>query len=764
MPKQGQRAEINTFIQGLITEASPLNYPTNASLDEDNFELNRDGTRDRRLGMDFEPANAEIDTGEFDYSVSLESVNTFKWSSVNGLIDQDLVVVQVNKKLFFFDASVATISTTGYKGTITLSSLPTGVRFSFAALEGKLIVASGIPSIAVVSYNSTLGTFSVVYDRLKTRDVWGVEVTTSSYEADISFRGTTLPDSHVYNLQNQSWGIPRKNKAGTLVNPITQYNTDLSLYPSNSELVWAGLKFVPATGSTDPFERMYTNMYTEALGANVLASKGYFIIDVLDRGTSRQTAFAANKTKYATMTPSTVTLPTDSTSGGATCIESFAGRVFYAGFNGEVTGGDKRSPLLSDHIFFSGLVRSFKDIFRCHQEGDPTSRDSFDLLDSDGGFLRISGAQGIIALRSLQSNLVVFATNGVWLVSGGSDYGFSATNFKVNKVSNFGAVSITSIVTQNNQIYYWAEDAIYVVGSSEVGDIVSKSITDDSIKTFYEKITDKAKISSLGAYDQFTKKIRWLYKQYDLFTSTSLTRELILDLSLNAFYTSTISNSAGNVTEVMGVFISTAFSSSGGSDPVLVGTDLVYVDDAPVGVVSNIRKTATNSLRYLTLIKTEGFVSISFAYYQDSDFVDWFSVDSVGVDAKAYLLTGSQIAGDSAIDKQIPYLVMHFRRTESGTLDGIPDNQSSCKVRSQWNWANTIKSNKWGPQFQAYRYRVARFVEGESDDYDNGFETIVSKSKLRGRGKAFALYLETEPRKDCRILGWNLTINANALA
>lgn len=763
MPKQGTRVELNTFIQGLITEASPLNYPANASLEEDNFELNRDGTRDRRLGMDFEPEHSPIATSQAVSGVSIASVSTFKWSAVNGLIDQDLIVVQLNKTLYFFDSAAPIISTGGAKGSITLSSLPTGIKYSFAALEGKLIVASGTALIAVVSYNSITEVFSVEYDRLKTRDVWGVEVPSSQYETDVSYRGTTLPGEHAYNLQNQSWGIPRKDKTNTLVDPIAKYFTDLSLYPSNSELVWAGLKYSAATSTNDPFERMYTNMYTEALGANIMASKGYFIIDVLSRGDSREAAYAANIAKHSILAPASVTLPQDETSGGATCVEALAGRVFYAGFSGDVTGKDKRSPVLSDYVFFSSLVKSYTDVFKCYQEGDPTSRDNLDLVETDGGFLRISGAQGIIALRSLQSNLVVFATNGVWLVSGGSDYGFSATNYKVSRVSNFGALANTSIVVQNDRIFYWAEDGIYVLGPNQYGDITATSTTDTTIKTFYEKITLNAKESAVGAYDQFTKKIRWLYKENDLFGSTSLTRELVLDLSINAFYTSTIQRSSGNTVEIMGLFVSRAFSSGGVNDPVFVGSDLVYAGTEPVGVTSVVRKTDFNSIRYLALIKNGSNVDISFAYYQSADFLDWASVDGIGVDAKAYLLTGYQIAQDSAIPKQIPYLVMHFRRTEFGTDGMVPDNQSSCLVRSQWDWANTARSNKWSPQFQAYRYRVPRFVEFENEDFDNGFETVVTKNKLRGRGRSFAMYIETEAGKDCRILGWNITLNANSV-
>lgn len=55
MPKNPVKAEVNNFIGGLITEASELAFPPNASPDIENYEHNRDGSISRRLGMDFEP-------------------------------------------------------------------------------------------------------------------------------------------------------------------------------------------------------------------------------------------------------------------------------------------------------------------------------------------------------------------------------------------------------------------------------------------------------------------------------------------------------------------------------------------------------------------------------------------------------------------------------------------------------------------------------------------------------------------------------------
>lgn len=738
MTKQGTRAEVNSFVQGLITEASPLNFPPNASVDEENFELNRDGSRNRRLGMDYETGyTVRTTTTPLD---SNPKYNTFVWKSVNGDVDKDFLVVQIGNELRFFNLASDDISTTGYVGITTLSSFAGTDKYSFAAIEGRLVVVSGKEFIYVVT-NTGATTFSATTATLKVRDLWGVEEASATTENDISDNPTVLTNKHIYNLQNQSWGIPRKDKTGTLANPITIYSDALGYAPSNSETVWPGLQFQPIAGTADPYERIYPALYQEARGADMSAPKGFFIIDVMKRGTSRMAAYDANATKYAgtlygTFTPISA-LVEDQTTGGPTCVAEFAGRVFYGGFGGVVTSGDARSPDLSSFVLFSQLVINNNDIYQCYQEGDPTSRENSDLVDTDGGFIRISGAKKIISIRALESNLVVIATNGVWVISGGADYGFSASNYKVTKVSSFGGLSDSSVISEGGRLFYWAEDGIYAVQKDQFGDLGVESITSSTIQRLYDVIPKDSKEAAYGSYDPYAKKVRWVYKTGTAFTADSVTNELILDLVLGAFYKNKVGNVTGNAVELICPFHSLLYE----------------VDDFHL-----------HSLKYLTLVKNGLNIDFTFSHYKNDDFTDWKAFDGVGIDAKAFLITGATTAGDSAIEKQIPYLVMHFRKTEGGvSVDKTPLYPSSCLVRSMWNWAGSANSNKWSSLFQAYRYRLPYFILDTDTVYDNGFAVVTTKNKIRGRGKAFAFYMETEPLKDCRLLGWNITLNGNAI-
>lgn len=760
MPKQVQKAEVNTFVGGLITEANPLNFPPNASADELNFELNRDGSRNRRLGMNFEPSFGFQNTGYTVDQVNNLGTNTFAWNAVAGNPTLNYIVFQVGQRLLIYNANVTNFSGTGYITTLLITQFSASTVYSMASVEGKLVVVSGAETIAVVQLigNSLV----VTYERLVTRDLWGVEETEiPAYENDVSFRAGAFSNLHAYNLQNQSWGIPRKDQSGTLGDPQLYYGVQLGVYPSNSEQVWAGLQFQAVAIGQDPFERMFGNLWQETLGSKSVAAKGYYTIDVLRRGQSRFDAMVANNAKYPQVALSAA-FRDDFSPFGPVAVEEFSGRVFYGGFQGQVTNGDARSPTLGNYVFFSQLVKSAGDITKCYQEGDPTSRDDSDIVDTDGGFIRISGAQQILAMHTLGLSLIVYASNGVWSITGGeTDSGFSATNYKVSQISNFGIVSQKSVVIEGSSAYFWANDGIYEVAPNQLGDFSVSSITLKTIQSLYRQIPNLSKEASFGAYDEVNKKIRWVYTINDIFSFSQETYELIFDTALNAFTQNQIMNSVSAATVLTGMFTTQNATVADVSVDVAVNDDLVLSNVDGVVLQSSTKSSAIQFVRYFAFSKQGTSLFTTVAYYWDQNWEDWVSQDGVGVDAKAHCLTGDVTAGDSSINKQIPYLTMSFVRTENGAdTNGVPLQQSSCLMRTQWNFANAIQSNKWSALQQAYRYRKVNY-QGVGSFFDTGFSVIQSKNKVRGRGRAFALYFETEPGKDCQILGWNIAITGD---
>lgn len=761
MVKPVAKAEISSFVKGIITEASPLNFPADASRDEENFILNNDGSRQRRLGLDFEDGHVLRSTGLPQTGLISAAHTSYRWLNAGNDALNEFAVIQFGTKIDIFDTAKTNISGDGFLGSVTLSGVSASVNFSYATVDGALIIAANTEVIHIIQYDNP--NFLYTTRSLLVRDLWGIEDTENN---EINTRPITLNNGQLYNRRNQGWGLPRKNQDGILSDPLIVFNNTYSKYPANSEVVYTGLQF-QAVADGEPYERIFTNLYDDSFGlVTSNAAKGYFIIDALKRGTSRFNAHLNNQSKFPVLILPITSLPADQTSGGCSLVADFSGRIFFSGFQGDVIDGDNNSPILSSYVLFSQVVKSKEDIVKCYQVGDPTSRENVDLVDTDGGFIRISGAKQITGLVSLSNNLFVIADNGVWSISGGSDYGFSATNYSVKRISNFGCDSPNSIVLVNNQIFFFGESGIFVITQDQFGTWNVISITEKTIQSFYDDISAESRINSRGIYDIFDKKIRWIIDQDLDKVNNNIVRELIFDTQLNAFTVSKFYNLSIDTPSVIGFMQTASFISQVMPEDVEVGEVDVFVGINQVVISSNRRISGLQSVKYITLHgSVGGNVGYSFSQYVNTDFRDWFSVDNVGVDAYGFMLTGIVTARDSSSYKQSPYITVHMLKTEDGVVvvdtNLIPSHQSSCLLSSQWDWANTSASNKFGQKQQAYRYRKPLFITGPFDSYDNGFEVVSSKNKLRGRGKALSLLFETEPNKDCHILGWNLEITGN---
>lgn len=788
MSKQVAKLEVNTFVGGFVTEASPLTFPPNASSDEENFDFKPTGLRYRRKGIDWEDEHAFITAAVSPSLLGDFAYNTFKWTSPGGDNTKEVLVVQIGKRLDFFLLNEERLSSLGFLQNLSLPLSSNNTKCSFASIEGMLAIACGEEEIYSVEYSE--GVFSLNSFRLQVRDLWGVF---TNEAANKSFRPKTPSEYHIYNLRNQGWALPRRcygytmtydlipktapelgevlpsgisygNKfdninltywAGAIEDtndPVASLYSMKRMFPSSSDTVWSGMQTV---GRDLPLEEFYPDQLFAATSIGGVSAKGYFIIDALRRGSSRLEAANLHKVRYPKTEFTISTLPQDQSTGGASVVEAWAGRVFYAGFSGEVVGGDNNSPDLTNAVLFSQVVKGRGDINKCYQDGDPTSREDSDIVDTDGGFIKISNAGPIIQMANLGSALAVVATNGVWVIKGGSDYGFTATNYSVEKISSSGCQTPFSIVEVEGALFYWGDSGIVRIARNEFGDLVATNITESTIQTFYDEIPLPEKRLVSGFYNETEKKIIWLYGQKSEIGAGAVT-ELRLDLRLNAFSKYKLNNSD---TSILANIPPASFRSGVKEDTVIIGGDVVEVNTQPVDMITTQTLSDIPTSKYLVLVTDSEDLNVlkySFAELNNEEFKDWGVVD-----AKAYLVTGAFTANESSVAKQTPYLVMHFLRTEEGVDDeGVPLKQSGCKVRSQWDWATSPLSKKWSGFFQAYRYKRPLFSE---EGFDNGFETVVSKSKLRGRGKALSLHIETEESKDCKLVGWCLQVTGNQL-
>lgn len=770
MGRSVSAAELNTFVAGFITEASPLTFPANATLDEANFVLNRDGSRIRRLGMDAIEGFSLINTGVTPPLDNDIVFGSFKWENAGGNPDKIFIVVQIGPVVQMYDAGVNPIS----DGLVHSHTFSTGhnVKFGFAGVDGMLVVATGQPAITVFEYTGS--SIKNTNGNLKVRDMFGVEDIWNGENlrqgSGVGTRPTSLTDNHLYNLRNQTWGPMRLYFNDPVAgDPVYMFSTMGGNYPSNADNLNRSLFANTANpalndSSTDRYQTY--DSWVNPPGS-FPAPTGYFIIDALSRGSSRISEYkklVQQNAAFGVTTLNIKALPLDQTPGGANVVAEYGGRAWYAGFSGQLVDGDIHSPRMASYVLFSQLVDDPSDIFACYQSGDPTSKDEPELLDTDGGFIRIDGAYGISGLISVGDGLMVVAANGIWMIQGGSDYGFKATNYLVTKITNYGCDSPGSIVPIDNTFMYWSDSGIYRVAPDQFGDYKAESLTERTIQTFYDKIDTLDKIRCNGIYDAYNKKVRWVYG--NRVDSATESKELIFDLPLSAFYNSVINQSIKLPIVVAGVPVPPFRMVANDVIVTVNGNDVtVNGEDVTTEVVS--KEQAPKDMIYLVVTGITPVIQVTFATYHNTDFVDWQRLSpSTAKDAEAYMVTGWMSNGDYQRSKQVPYITFHFNKTEQGFEedehgDFVPTRPSSCFVSAHWDWSNSANSGKWGREFQAYRFKRHWMPESVDDSFDNGYYTVVTRNKLRGQGKVLSMKIRTEPKKDCHLLGWSMSMSMN---
>ena len=737
-----QKAEkaYRSFVRGLITEANQLTFPENASIDEANFVLNRDGSRSRRLGVDYESSYALTATGLTATDIKEGKQSFHVWESPGGDTSVSLGLVRIKDKIWFMnlltDSPSANLKNGG--SPITIASLSNN-KIETSVINNKcVIVSKDLPRPVLLTYAKTTGLVTQSTIQLEIRDIYGVD---DSLFLDT--RPTTLSNEHKYNLRNQGWN--KNIVTSTGADAIDYTFTELGQYPSNADN-WT-LGKISNTASAD-YEKYDPDTLVKNSFSNYQIAKGSFIIDAFERGVGRM-----NKSDV------TSGLPTDREEGNISTITSYAQRLFYSGVESNVTGSDIRSPNYSGYIFFSKIIKSDDDFGKCHQEADPTDPGINDLIDTDGGSIQIPDITRVVKIIASQASVLVFAENGVWEVYGDTG-GFIATSFQASKISTNGITNGESVVNVNGNFIYWSKAGIYLLKPDTAsGRFAAESLSLTSIQDLYLNIPEVAKDFCKGIYDEKENRVRYLYNDSTGYSSSnypnSYNKELIYDLTLKAWSKNELSSLASDSPYVADYVAMPGYSVSAREESVVAGTDTVLVTAGDTVVVpDDVATSRTEQFSFLTIVGT----SFTLSKYNGSDFLDWKTKDSVGVDYSSYLYTGYELFGDIMRQKQIPYIFLYLQKTEDGFQasgdDLVFKNQSSCKVQAQWGWSNSAANGKWGKEFQAYRILRNYTPSGASDAYDSGDSMVVTKNKLRGSGKCLSLYIRSEAGKDMKLLGW----------
>jgi len=639
--------------KAIVTESNPLTDVENASTDEANFELKRDGSRRRRLGLDYE-AGYSLSENISEGILSEDSMSTYTWNSISGLSSANIVVVQVGETLYLYDSDNSSISANVLSTSIDLSQYEVqGLRAKYEEVEmaevsGRLVVCSPNIEPIYIQYDKDSNTFFSARFGLQIRDFKGLDST-----IPVDENPTTLSDEHSYNLKNQGWGTGN----------INAYFSDTSAYPSTAQQWVIGKDstdvFVPALldkhdfGNSlapngrfilDVFNRVYNTVIGEVVSTDILSATyvdkvgedvahievvsatvhGFTTGDLVEiNGLTLQyyyPAFGWISIKVITeRVRVTVTSTTEFsfdyyTPGGASNYRLLSGSFFaYSTASTEISESSEsyrvssvassgsrvfyaglKDSEYSNYIFFSRIIETEKDLGKCYQKSDPTSEVTSDLLSADGGYIVITGMAKVVKLVALENSIVVFATNGVWQIKGGESLGFTALDYSIHKVSSIGTINSDSILLVESSIVYWADGGIYSISADQVSaKLNATNISEKTIQTLYLNIPSVSRVNATGIYDGDTKRISWLYNKDDDYNGNTykykFNKELVYDVSLGAFYKNEFSELDVDSPYVAGYVSTSNLVTTSVAYDIVVNGDPVEVNADPVQISLDFR-------------------------------------------------------------------------------------------------------------------------------------------------------------------------------
>lgn len=386
-------------------------------------------------------------------------------------------------------------------------------------------------------------------------------------------------------------GLPRD--APFIGNPITRWKTDTGFYPSNALSWWVFKRPVALSNEDAPrgyLEVFDTDIRYQLTMGNTPAPKGHYILEAFNQDRAEVSGIAG--------------IPLVTTGDEKpSVIAFFAGRVFYAGVHFVKFG---------TNVYFSQIVERIGQVGECFQTQDPTDEDVPDLLPSDGGVIVIPELGEVVRLFPKGDSLFVFAVNGVWQITGSEGVGFKANDFSVAKITNTPALSALSFVDVDGNPVWWNRSGIWTLASGK--DAVSTpqvtSLTDTTIKRFYDDIPDESKKWAKGAYNHQRKVIQWVYKNEAPVDETErfkYDRILNLNIMSGAFYPWSVPHHVtddNDVVDLRGVFSVEGDATVEIDENVTVNGAQVTVNAADV-VITFVRREAADSVfKYTATIDT----------------------------------------------------------------------------------------------------------------------------------------------------------------
>jgi len=667
MPQSMNQRVVNTFVKGLITEATELTFPEDASIDELNCDLSRKGNRRRRKAL-IKETNAKESTFSIDEDTN---VTPFVWKNASQIAGLDFLVIKCSSCLRFYKLEGSSVSPNEASYSVNLSSFNVANRHTindtplqFTTLRGLLIVTGRSIDSIYVRYDEDSD--SMVGEKIdfKVRDFEWRGDTTEYFEE------TTSPSKErQYDTYNSGWTEEVLN----VYDENENVPEDEQVWPPLTHRWFSG-KSASGNFSTDEFRKIYAG--------NTLVEPGHFILNLFSKDRSDASGIGG--------------LEVESTNERFSTTTTYAGRIWYSGV-------DDRN--YSDKVYFSRVIRNENDLGTLYQEADPTSESFSDLVDTDGGELTISGAREIKYLYPYGADLLVFARNGIWQIAG-IDRVFKPSAYAVIRLASVGIPSSSSVVDVDGTPIWWGFTGIYTITRDQVsGEGSLQNLSISTIQTFWDEIAEDKRYNSKGTYDSKNKRVYWIYGDSNESIDNKYNNILVFDTVLQSFFPWSISDKTSNTDYVTDLFYydgSTVQESL--DESVTVNGEDVIVSSVTVTVASTYN-TGLSNPQVRLIVKTPND-KVTFATFTGNNFLDWGESEF-----SSYVIAGYDfLQGGITPKKNTLYVTTMLSITEDG-FDESGDgytlvDPSSCLMSSRWDFRSDFSTPR-----QIYRFKRPIIVE-----------------------------------------------------
>lgn len=453
------------------------------------------------------------------------------------------------------------------------------------------------------------------------------------------------------------------------------------------------------------------------------------------------------------------------------------GRLWVAGYEGK-----------PNSVFFSQYVTEREDVKRYgrfYQKADPYSVAFINdtaIVDTDGGEIILHEAVGIKQIIPYKEGVLVFGTNGVWLISGTD--GFKPTSYKVQKVSNEGALNAECVVSYEDMVVFFSYSGVYAINKKN--DFLDNLKLDNisvKIKTLYERIPNINKENSLVRYNLLEKKIYFLYNKipHDWQSVNNkngsgnhFRSALVFDIALQSWYELNLEDDPSGtqpfIADMIALPIDTTQTEENIYKSVIDDSDLnpatseLVFDDNLEVVTNQIPVQYTKYTNFVVVGQYDpalnlGYFRFDLGLLEGTEFVDF-------VDTPYESAFDSDMAfayvnfGDTLREKGVPYIQLLFKRVEDFVLDDneVDTNEGGCLIRVGFDWSSSNVNHKYG-EFKSC-YFPDRFNQTMIAGLNPGSEVVDYKYKVRGRGKSVQIELKNDGNKDFYVYGWQLLVRA----